>query len=74
LWGRDEYAGKDYSHRKQWAVDRLRKLGSVFAIDICAFAVMSSHYHVVLWIDVHRAKEWSEIQIIKRWQRIFGCL
>ena len=23
LWGVDEYAGKDYSHRKQWVIDRL---------------------------------------------------
>jgi hypothetical protein len=28
LWGRDEYAGKDYSHRKQWVIERLRELSS----------------------------------------------
>jgi hypothetical protein len=43
LWGRDEYAGKDYSHRKQWVIDRLRELSSVFAIEICAFAVMNAY-------------------------------
>jgi REP element-mobilizing transposase RayT len=73
LWGWDDYAGKDYSHRKHWVVDRLRELGSVFAIEICAFAVMSNHYHVVLWVDVHRAKEWSDAQVVKRWQQLF-CL
>ena len=33
LWGFDEYAGRDYSHRKQWVIERLQFLSSVFAID-----------------------------------------
>jgi len=28
LWGFDEYAGKDYSHRKQWVLDRIVALVS----------------------------------------------
>ena len=31
LWGYDEYAGKDYSHRKDWVLERLAKLSSIFA-------------------------------------------
>jgi hypothetical protein len=34
LWGVDEYAGKDYSHRKAWVLERLAQLSSMFAIDI----------------------------------------
>jgi len=41
LWGVDEYSGKDYSHRKQWAMDRLVLLSKTFAIDVCAYAIMS---------------------------------
>jgi hypothetical protein len=26
-----EYAGRDYSHRKQWIIDQLQFLSSVFA-------------------------------------------
>lgn len=54
LWGFDEYAGKDYSHRKQWIVDRLAQLCDMFAIEVCAFAVMSNHYHLVLYVDAQQ--------------------
>jgi hypothetical protein len=43
LWGVDEYAGKDYSHRKAWVLERLAQLSSMFAIDICAYAVMTAY-------------------------------
>ena len=28
LWGFDEYAGRDYSHRKDWVIERLAQLSS----------------------------------------------
>ena len=48
LWGFDEYAGRDYSHRKTWVLERLGQLAAVFTIDVCAYAVLSNHYHLVL--------------------------
>ena len=51
LWGVDEYAGKDYSHRKAWVLERLTQLSSIFAIDLCAYAIMSNHYHLVVYVD-----------------------
>ncbi len=33
LWGVDQYSGNDYSHRKQWVVDKLAELSDVFAIE-----------------------------------------
>jgi hypothetical protein len=47
LWGFDEYADRDYSRRKQWVIERLELLVSIFAIDICAYAIMSNHFHLV---------------------------
>ena len=72
LWGFDEYAGRDYSHRKQWVLDRLQFLSSVFAIDICAYAVMSNHYHLVLHVDQVRAATLSELGVVERWSKVFG--
>ncbi|MCP4979029.1 MAG: hypothetical protein GY935_00875 [Gammaproteobacteria bacterium] len=35
----DHYSGRNYEHRRQWVVDRIRLLSSLFAIDVCAYAV-----------------------------------
>lgn len=71
LWGFDEYAGKDYSHRKQWVIDRIAFLTQVFAIEVCAYAVMSNHYHLVLYVDAERAQAWTQDEVIERWKRLF---
>jgi len=72
LWGVDEYAGKDYSHRKEWVIDRLAQLCDMFAIEVCAFAVMSNHYHLVLHVDAQRTRAWTKQEVIERWNRLFG--
>ena len=72
LWGTEHFSGRDYSHRKQWVVDRLKELQAIFAIDICAYAVMSNHYHVVLHVDRERANEWSTEEVIARWTNLFS--
>jgi REP element-mobilizing transposase RayT len=72
LWGEDAVTGKDYSHRKGWVIDRLRLLSDVFAIDICAYAVMSNHYHVVLRVNREQAAGWSVTDIVRRWSQLFG--
>ncbi len=41
LRGVDPTTGADYEHRKEWIRERLEQLASIFAIDICGYAVMS---------------------------------
>jgi putative transposase len=71
LCGYDEYAGCDYSHRKGWVLERLRALSGAFAVDLCAYAVMSNHYHLVLHVDSSRARAWSNEEVVARWCRLF---
>ncbi len=71
LCGFDELTQTDYSHRKAWIVDRLKYLADIFAIKICAYAIMSNHYHVVLYVEEKQADAWSEEEIIRRWSDIF---
>lgn len=73
LWGFDHYAGRDYSHRKHWVIERLSSLCSIFAIEVCAYAVMSNHYHLVLHVDRATAREWSKQEVVARWKRLFNA-
>jgi len=72
LFGQDEITGRSFDHRKAWVEDKLAFLGDVFSIDVCAYAVMSNHYHVVLHVDEAQAAEWSEREVIERWMRLFS--
>jgi REP element-mobilizing transposase RayT len=56
LCGIDNYSGQSYEHRRGWVEKRLLFLSSVFAIDLCAYAVMSNHVHVVLHVDVKQTQ------------------
>ncbi|WP_422409087.1 MULTISPECIES: transposase [unclassified Endozoicomonas] len=71
LCGENYLTGKNYEHRRQWVVDKLRELVSVFAIEVCAYAVMSNHYHVVLHINQSSARGWSRDEVLHRWTTLF---
>lgn len=45
----------------------MRLLSRVFAIDVCAYAIMSSHYHLVLHVDVALARSWCDEVVAQRW-------
>ncbi|WP_018232990.1 transposase [Thioalkalivibrio thiocyanodenitrificans] len=72
LCGQDSFSGKSYEHRKGWVLERLEALAAVFAVDICAYAVMSNHYHLVVRLDRERARAWSEQDVMDRWARLFS--
>lgn len=72
LCGEDSLTGKSYTHRKQWILKRLRDLQSVFAIDLCAYAIMSNHYHLVIRLNAKEAERWGEEEVIKRWSKLFS--
>ena len=71
LCGRDRFTGKNFDHRKQWILDRIQFLSSVFAIDVCAYAIMSNHFHLVLHVDVQSAQDWSSDEVIDRWLSLY---
>ena len=71
LCGDDHYSGKSYEHRRQWIVDRVRLLSSVFAIDVCAYAIMSNHYHLALKVCPEQLDGLSDDDILDRWCALF---
>jgi hypothetical protein len=71
LCGEDSHTKQSFEHRRQWMVDRIRFLTTVFAIDVAAYAVMSNHYHLVVYIDESEALAWSEEEVCQRWQQLY---
>lgn len=72
LCGQDPLTGKDFSYRRNWIKNRLHQLAGVFAINICAYAVMSNHFHGVVQIDSQRAQRWSPEEVAQRWVQLFS--
>jgi len=70
LAGYDKPSKTDFGHRKQWIVDRMMFLCDVFSINICSYAVMSNHYHMVLKVEDN--KQWTTTQTLKAWNRLYS--
>ena len=71
LCGTDVLTGRNFDHRKVLILARLSLLAEVFAIDLCGYALMSNHYHLVLRLAPDRSKFWSTSEIVARWSKIF---
>jgi len=71
LCGVDRFSGTSYEHRRQWIVDRIKVLSSLFSIELCAYAVMSNHYHLVVKLNPDEADRWSDDEVLERWTALF---
>ena len=70
LCGTDKSTGQSYEHRRGWVEDKMLSLAKVYAIDICAYAVMSNHTHLVLHINIEEANNWNVKQVLERWHSL----
>ena len=71
LCGIDAHSGCNYEHRRQWIVERLAVLVDKFSVDICAYAIMSNHYHLVLHVNYEQSLTWSDKEVVRRWCALF---
>jgi hypothetical protein len=71
LCGFDTLTGQDFSHRREWLVERLHHLAAIFAIEVCAYAVMLSHYHLILRTRPDIVALWSDREVATRWLTLF---
>jgi len=74
LCGSDRLTGGNFDHRKTWVVEKLAALSAVFAVRICAYAVLSNHFHLVVRLDSERARSWSAAEVVERYGRLFPGL
>ncbi len=67
LCGNDPTNNKSYEHRREWVEHKIQSLTSIYCIDVCAYSVMSNHYHLVLHINRDKALGLSLNDVIERW-------
>ena len=70
LCGRDVQSGRSFEHRRQWLIDRIKQVASVFAIDVCSYAIMSNHFHLVLRIGDN--SHWTDKQVLMAWMSLYA--
>lgn len=71
LCGKDNHTGQNYEHRRKWVQDRIHQLTQVFCIDVCAYAVMSNHTHLVLHVNQPIANNLSMEEVMMRWHTLY---
>lgn len=70
LCGEDVATGRSFEHRRQWVEDRLLELADIFAVGVYAYAVMSNHLHVVMYVDPGTTLSWSPDEVAARWVKL----
>ncbi len=71
LCGIDHSTGENFEHRREWVDSRILELATIFAIDLCAYSVMSNHLHVVVKVNTDKAKHWSNKDVLMQWLKGF---
>ena len=71
LCGYDKFTGNSYDHRKMWIKKRIKELSNIFVIDICGYAVMSNHLHIILRTRPNQVKNMETEEAAKRWYKLF---
>jgi REP element-mobilizing transposase RayT len=71
LCGNDHFSGRSYEHRRGWIEARVRTLSSLFSIELCAYAIMSNHYHLVVRLHPAESNGWSDDEVLQRWTALY---
>jgi hypothetical protein len=53
---------------------RLCHLAGLFGIDVCSYAIMSNHLHLVLRNRPDSVELWSDAEVALRWRKLFPQL
>ena len=45
----------------------ISRLASRFAIEVCDYAIISNHFHLVLHVDAEAVESWAFDEVLNRW-------
>ena len=67
LMGTDHATGENFDHRRDWLVNWMHQIAPAFPIEVQTYAVMSNHFHLVVYYDPKDAERWSDREVAERW-------
>jgi len=70
LCGFDPVTGRSFEHRKEWIQLRLELLAVSFGIEICDFALLDNHIHLILRTRPDIVADWQDREVALRWWNI----
>ncbi|MBC5850794.1 transposase [Vibrio metschnikovii] len=70
LCGKDTFTNRCYEHRREWIAQKIYSLTNVYCIDICAYVIMSNHYHLVVNINQNRSLQLTLHEVVERWSQV----
>ena len=70
LCGFDPVTGQSFEHRKEWIQLRLELLAVSFGIEICDFALLDNHIHLILRTRPDIVAAWQDREVALRWWHI----
>jgi len=56
--------------RKDFMLGWLKRLHEVFAVEVCRYALMGNHFHLILRINPKMAAGWSDREVVRRWAQL----
>ena len=68
---RNPITGENTADRKGWIETHLEHVARAFCIDVCKYALMDNHYHLLLHINMRKAKKLPMAEVIYRWHMMF---
>ncbi|OUT59451.1 MAG: hypothetical protein CBB71_10150 [Rhodopirellula sp. TMED11] len=63
---RDAGFEDDFTYRRRWIVQRIKRYARYFGIDLVTFAIMSNHYHMVIRTRPDLVARWSDTDVARR--------
>lgn len=70
LMGDDPISGKNFDHRKVWIEQGLIQFAAAFGVDLLGFAILSSHFHLILRSRPDVVATWNDKEVARRWMMI----
>jgi hypothetical protein len=57
LCGIDSTTGENFEHRREWVDSRILELATIFAIDICAYALFDNEQGAIICMSLLKSMQ-----------------